>query len=165
MDKAARKVIRLKTYDYNSPGYYFVTVCTKNRQKLLCDIVGTVLPDGPQTRLTACGKVVEQQLRIMTEFYEDIRIDKYVVMPNHIHLLVQTLDCGGERPGRVIPTDTKLGRFVGTLKRFTNKKCGRDLWQARSYDHVIRGVQDYREIWKYIEENPWRWAEDRFYVE
>ena len=47
MDLPKRKTTRLPDYDYSSPGYYFITVCTKGKQKLLCDIVGTGLPDGP----------------------------------------------------------------------------------------------------------------------
>jgi len=164
MDKPVRKTIRLKTYDYNSPGYYFLTICTKEKEKLFGDIVGTVLPDGPQVRFTEYGCIVNQQLQRMSEFYEDMRLENYVVMPNHIHILLRVLETGSGPSGRTVPTSSKVGRFVGTLKRFTNRSCGRNLWQNRSYDHVIRGEEDYREIWNYIEGNPSKWVEDRFYI-
>ena len=59
MDKPKRKTIRLKEYDYNTPGYYFITFCTKDKKKLLCDIVGTGLLDGPYKfeNRTVCGNV------------------------------------------------------------------------------------------------------------
>ena len=74
MDKPKRRTIRLKEYDYNTPGYYFITFYTKEKQKLLCDIVGTGLLDGPQVQLTVYGEVANRQLQYMKEFYEDIRL-------------------------------------------------------------------------------------------
>ena len=94
-----RKTIRLKGYDYNTPGYYFITICTKERQKLLCDVVGTGLLDGPQIRLTPWGETAEKQLRTMRDFYDDIRLEHYVVMPNHVHLLLHVLDGKNGPPG------------------------------------------------------------------
>ena len=165
MELPKRKTIRLKDYDYNTPGYYFVTVCTKEKRKLLCDIVGTVLLDGPKIQFTGYGKIVDRHLREMTDFYDSVKIDKYVVMPNHVHLLLCIPGCGNGPSGRTVPTVSKIGRFVGTFKRLCNRECGMDLWQSRSYDHIIRGDKDYREIWEYIDNNPAKWAEDRFYVE
>ena len=165
MEKPRRKTTRLKAYDYSAPGYYFLTLCTKDKQKLLCDIVGTGLLDGPQVQLTKYGQIADGQLQTMKDFYPDIRLDKYVIMPNHIHLLVQLLDCGREPSGRPVPTDSKIARFVGTFKRFCNKQYGINIWQNRSHDHVIRGERDYVKIWEYIDNNPQRWAEDCFYIE
>ena len=62
------------------------------------------------------------------------------------------------------PTNNRISQFIGTFKRFCNRAYGRNIWQARSYDHVIRGEQDYREIWAYIDENPSRWTADRFFI-
>jgi len=165
MEKPKRKSTRLKAYDYNTPGYYFLTICTKDRQKLLCDIVGTGLPDGPQVHLTKHGQIADGQLQTMKDFYPDIRLDKYVIMPNHIHLLVQLMDGGSGPSGRPVPTDSKIARFVGTFKRFCNKQYGGNIWQNRSHDHVVRGERDYMKIWEYIDNNPAKWAEDCFYIE
>ena len=104
MELPKRKHVRLKNYDYNTPGYYFVTICTAQKEKILCDIVGTGLPDGPQVQLTEYGEIAQEQLRRMENFYFDIVLEKYVIMPNHIHLLIHSLDCGIGPSGRPVPT-------------------------------------------------------------
>ena len=55
--------------------------------------------------------------------------------------------------------------LISTIKRFTNKKCGTQLWQRSYHDHVIRNDSDYLEIWNYIDGNPTKWTEDRYYTE
>ena len=165
MDLPDRKRVRLKGYDYNTPGYYFVTICTAGKKKLLCDIVGTGLLDGPQVRFTAFGEIARKQLDTMGAFYTHIRIDKYVIMPNHVHLLLQVLGREKGTTGELDPANSEISKFVGTFKRFCNKAYGRNIWQARSHDHIIRGEKDYLKIWEYIENNPAKWAEDCFYVE
>ena len=164
MERPKRKTIRLQAYDYNTPGYYFITFCTKEKQKL-CDIVGTGLPDGPRIHYSAYGEEAVKRLEFMSDFYSDIRLEKYVVMPNHIHLLLHILDCGGGPSGRPVPTNSCISRFVGTFKRFCNRAYGQNIWQARSHDHVVRGEQDYLRIWEYIDTHPVRREDDCFYVE
>ena len=164
MEKPRRKRIRLQSYDYNSPGYYFITVCVEGKRKLLGEIVGTGLPDGPKQQLTHFGQIVDRQLRIMSDFYDDILLEKYVIMPNHVHLLIRIIGVW-ESDGQSVGTNSKIAKFIGTFKRFTNKACGMNIWQSRSHDHVIRGERDYRKIWQYIEENPMRWLDDCFYME
>ena len=165
MELPKRKTTRLPDYNYSSPGYYFITVCTKGKQKLLCDIVGTGLPDGPRIRFTQQGKIVENQLQSMTDFYEDIVLDKFIIMPNHVHMIIQVLQDGNGPSGRPVPTNSKISKFIGTFKRFCNREIGGNIWQYRSYDHIIRGKQDYQKIWNYIQGNPSKWLEDCFYVE
>ena len=164
MEKPRRKRIRLQNYDYNSPGCYFITVCVERKRKLLGEIVGTGLPDGPKQQLSRFGQIVDGQLRTMSDFYDDIRLEKYVIMPNHVHLLIHITGVW-ESDGRSAGTNSKIAKFIGTFKRFTNKACGVNIWQSRSHDHVIRGERDYQRIWQYIEENPMRWLDDCFYME
>ena len=158
-----RKRIRLKGYNYNLPGYYFITICTRNKEKLLCEIVGTGLPDGPAVHYTEYGQVVFAQLEKMADFYDDIKIDKFVVMPNHVHLLLHVLEISDCRTEISAPSNAKTSRFIGTFKRFCNRNIGQNIWQGRSHDHIIRGEADYRKIWEYIDHNPAKWAEDCFY--
>ena len=101
----------------------------------------------------------------MTDFYDDIKINKYVVMPNHIHMLIEIIRSDDGPSGTPIPTNSKISNFVGTFKRFCNKQYGKNIWQYRSYDHIIRGEEDYKEIWQYIDKNPAKWKEDKFYTE
>ena len=89
-------------------------------------------------------------------------------MSNHIHLLI-SLNSANGRSRTPVPTfnnnaNSEISKFVGTFKRLTNKKYGKNIWQNSFYDHVIRSEQDYREIWDYIDNNPAKWREDRFYI-
>lgn len=156
-----RKPNRLCDCDYNQRGTYFVTICTLERKKLLSKItVGTPVPGCPQephTELLPHGKIAEKCIRQMDAFYEHISVDQYVIMPDHMHLLI-TIHGPDGHPGRGVPTRTsRIARFVGTLKRFCNKEYGMNIWQGRYYDHVIRNQRDYDEVWQYIENNPRKW--------
>ena len=165
MDHPQRKSTRLKGFDYNSPGYYFITLCTKRKEKLLCDIVGTGVLDGPKTQFTHYGKIALSHLEEMKDFYEDIKIDKYVVMPNHIHLILRILAMPCVQKSQTDPANTKTARFIGTFKRLCNRDFGESIWQFRSHDHIIRGEKDYQKIWNYIDNNPAKWADDCFYCD
>ncbi len=161
MELPKRKHNRISGYDYGQSGAYFITICTQNRKKILSKItVGTPVPGCPQEphqELLPCGKITEKYIRQMDAFYNCISVDRYVIMPDHIHFLLTVHETDGH-PGRGVPTRTSvIARFVGTFKRFCNKEYGINIWQSRYYDHVIRNQQDYDEIWQYIENNPRKW--------
>ena len=180
MEFPKRKSTRHPVYDYNSPGYYFITICTKNKSMLLGQIVGRSLPDAPERtgvyptehpeaapyiQYYEYGEIALRQLDIMASYYKEIILEKYVVMPNHIHLLLHI-------PGHFPPNNTNslrknaaVSQFVGTFKRFCNKQYGCNIWQTSFHDHVIRGEDDYQKIWMYIETNPIRWQKDCFYTQ
>ena len=160
MEKPQRKPNRIAGYDYSQSGAYFVTICTQDRKKILSKInVGTPLPGCPQepwAKLLPYGEIADKYIRQMDAFYDHLSVDKYVIMPDHIHLLITLRD---GHPRRGVPTKTSvIAQFVGTLKRFCNKEYGSNIWQSRYYDHVVRNQQDYNEIWEYIENNPTKWA-------
>ncbi len=93
MELPKRKPTRLKEYDYSSPGAYFVTICTKDRKQLLSKfIVGDGVLDVPQNVLTRYGKIADKYISQMSHFYDNISVDNYVIMPNHIHLLIQIVE-------------------------------------------------------------------------
>ena len=94
MELPKRKRTRLKEYDYNQSGYYFITICTKDKQKILCDIVGGGALDAPRVNLTAVGRIVEKYI-ISTNNIPELTVLKYVIMPNHIHLLLKLEVSGG----------------------------------------------------------------------
>ena len=163
-----RKKIRLEGYDYNTAGLYFITVCTKGKKKLLCNIqeplVGSIVLDAPLIQMSKYGEVVERRLREMSDFYENIKLDDYVVMPNHVHMMIRILDNGNGASGTTLPTMNKVGRFVGTLKRFTNREIGFDIWQSGSNDRIVRSDEEYIAYMEYMEANPRRWLTDEHYV-
>ncbi len=173
-----RKALRLKNYDYSTPGMYFITLCTKHHKELLSKIeVGTGLPDCPQSKLTKYGEIANSQLSVMSDYYENIKIDKFVVMPNHVHMIIHILEkeIAYGQSGTPVPTtsgeercsrgaaNSLIPKFVSSFKRFCNKKYGENIWQSRYHDHIIRNTADYEKIWNYIDTNPIRWELDCFY--
>ena len=113
MDLPKRKPIRLPAYDYSSPGAYFVTICTHDRRCLLSRItVGADALGGPSLQLTDTGKIVEQYI-LSTDRMPGFRLDKYVVMPNHIHMILRIDNGPGHRLG-VGPYGFGCGRCVET---------------------------------------------------
>ena len=160
-----RKSIRLKEYDYSTPGAYFITICTQNRKHLLSKInpVGAGVPDRPCIEIYPYGAIVDKYIRQMNDFYENLSVDAYVIMPNHIHLLIRVFADG--RSGTPAPTkgNSVVAKFVSTLKRFCNKEYGETIWQRGFYDHVIRNQADYDDVYRYIENNPRQWELDELY--
>ena len=162
-----KKPIRLKNYDYSEPGAYFITICTKGRKPILSRItVGTGILDRPQNILSSHGEIANNQIKYMNGFYPEISVDKYVIMPNHIHLLLRINSYSKGRSGRPVPTsaNSSIAKFVGTFKRFCNRQYETNIWQSRSHDHIIRNKKDYDKIWEYIDTNVDRWDKDCFYT-
>ena len=151
-----RKSLRLKSYDYASHGAYFVTVCAKEKRSILAHIVGADDYIAPQTRLSEYGFVAERYLRGVRG------IDQYVIMPNHIHLIVVVEPEGSGPMWSSAPTS--ISSRIKTFKTLVTKELGQNIWQRSYYDHVIRDEQDCLRIASYIMENPAKWMEDRYYV-
>lgn len=156
MEQPERKRMRLAAECYNQNGAYFITICTRERKKILSRICAETSALGrPQIQLLPHGAVADKYIRQMGSYYKEISVDNYVIMPDHIHLLVSISDSGGHPgTGAPIKRTSVIGRFVGSFKRFCNREYGENIWQGRYYDHVVRNWQDYEEIWRYIENNP-----------
>lgn len=161
MEYNNRKLIRLKSYDYSSPGAYFITICTKDRKCLFWEYVGAVNNRPVSTHLTPMGKIVQHCILNIEHHYPAVHVDHYVVMPNHIHLLLQIQT---DPDGRLIIAPT-ISMVVKMMKREASKQIGWSIWQRGFHDHIIRGEKDYLKIWEYIENNPAKWMEDCFYTE
>ena len=163
MEASSRKPNRISDYDYSLNGAYFVTVCTQDRKQILSDIVG----DGfPVPKI--CGKIAEETIQRIPEKYPHVSVDKYVIMPDHIHILLRMEHTGAafclSNEGTGDPSPT-IGNVVGWYKYQATKQInlicntpGERVFQRSYYDHVIRNQQDYTEIWEYIENNPRKWA-------
>ena len=168
MDKEfpKRKRTRLEHYDYSSYGAYFITLCTKDRRQILSKIVGVdVLGDPNNVKLLPFGTIADKYINKMSDFYENITVEKYVIMPNHIHLLLFIHTDGSPRTSTPTKQTSAISHFISTFKRFCNKDFGNNIWQRGFHDHVIRGREDYEEIIKYICENPIKWQFDELYSE
>ena len=115
MNLPKRKNVRLKDYDYSQNGVYFLTVCVENRNELLSEIRRGDPCGRPNVRLTKTGKIAKEAFTIIENSF-NIIIDKYVIMPNHIHFILIKNDLIEERvAARVAPTAT-VGRIVGAYK-------------------------------------------------
>ena len=126
---------------------------------ILADIdVGATIGRPNEIHLTAIGEIVDEAIRLIPQHYEVVFVDKYVIMPNHIHILLR-IDRGG-RP-MVAPT---ISRVVQQMKGYIAKKVGCSIWQKLFHDHIIRNQADYLKIWQYIDTNPLKWHDDCFYI-
>lgn len=162
-DLPKRKPNRLKGFDYASDGAYFITVCTKNKIRCLSKVVGRGLAPA-EIQLTEYGKIAEEQLLSLEKRYSNIRICEYVIMPNHIHLILTiNKTAAGASPCHTV-TD-----IICAYKSLTTRLCkqkgfnGNKLFQTSFYDHIIRDDEDYQIKYQYIDENPIKWTEDELY--
>ena len=144
MELPARKHLRLPDYDYSLAGAYFLTLCVKDRKPIFWDGRGELR--SPEN-LSSIGRVVEEELKRLDGIYEGARLDKYCIMPDHIHLILFLED------GRTQFAPT-VSRIVKQFKGVVTKRLGFSPWQRSYYDHVIRNEQDYLETWTYIDNNP-----------
>ena len=162
-----RKTPRYQSFDYNRVGVYFITICTQNRRCILSRVVGTGVLDCPQIDLTQYGEIADKYIKQLNDFYEHLSVEKYVIMPNHIHILLWVKGTENGPSRTPVPTvqNSVPSRFVSTFKRFCNKEYGTNIWQYRSNDHIIRNREDYEEHSRYIYENPMRWYYDELYAE
>ena len=180
-----RKRNRLEKYDYSSTGAYFITVCTKDRKPILSNIccsVGVGALDDPRIntldvsflnvdnfklQLTSIGEVVEKNL-LSSEKISGVTIDKYVIMPDHIHVIIflnseKYVDIQNGSSRASTPTaNAMLPRIISAFKRFVGKELGNDIFQRGYMEHIIRDKKDYETRVKYIYENPMRWYYKRF---
>ena len=169
-----RKGNRLKGYDHSAQGAYFITVCTRGRAHILScihgpspDAVGRDALIPPQVELTPVGSCLEHAI-LQTEIaYPNVTVDRYVIMPNHFHLLLTVHSPtapngsdGGMRASR--PT---IPLMVRAIKTNVSRQAGRSIWQDSFYDHIIRTETDYWAIVQYIDENPLKWVLDPLYQE
>lgn len=155
-----RKPNRLTEYDYSTPNAYFLTICTKNRKNLFWKNVGAIIDRPENIPLTNLGCLVRQCIIEIPMHYPMISVDNFVVMPNHIHLLLQ-IHTDADGRSLIAPT---ISTVVRLMKGTVSKQAGFSVWQKGFYDHVIRNDKDYQSIWNYIQGNPSKWTEDQLYI-
>ena len=167
---AVRKTLRMSHYDYNTPGAYFLTFCTHNRKHFLSRIVGAI-HESPEPQLTTCGKILDAVMQnIPTHLH--VTIDRYVIMPNHVHLIAVITEEDALREIRESPLQSRsiMSKLIGYIKMNASKAIRQHygdvtVWQRGYYDHVIRNQEDYVALAEYIQTNPLRWELDQLYAE
>ena len=145
-----RKSPRIPNYDYSNPNYYFITICTHQRKCIF----------GTPKQLNQFGEIAKKHIQNLQNHYVDVRVDQFVVMPNHIHMI---LILGAENRANI---ETIIAQYKAGVSREIRKiKYGINIWQRSFHDHVIRDRESYLNIWKYIEGNPLCWEKDCFFTE
>ena len=163
-----RKPNRLNNYDYSANGAYFITICVAERKNLLSDIEGNIVGaiiNRPKLTLKEIGIIAEEYIKEIPMHYRYVNVDNYVIMPNHIHILLQINRKFEERAIDNRPYNTDVSTIIKEFKSAVTKKAGQSIWQKSFHDHIIRNENDYEMIWEYIETNPEKWTDDCFYTE
>ncbi len=166
--KHHRRSIRLKGYDYTQTGAYFVTICTQNRECLFGEIVDGFM------RLNGLGAVVRACWHDLPHHYARVKLDAFVVMPNHVHGIIvlthKTVGAGFKSAPTITMTVKNHGlpEIVRAFKTFSSRRVneirntpGTPVWQRNYYETIIRNEESLNHIRKYITNNPLRWATDR----
>jgi putative transposase len=162
-----RKSIRLKEYDYSIPGGYFVTICTHERVCYLGEIVGEKM------QRSRAGDIVQRCWEEIPNHFENVELDAFIIMPNHIHgIIIITEPVGAihESPLRMTRQERRrmmlpkiIGRFKMTTAKEINvlrKAAGCPVWQRNYYEHIIRDDRDLENIRDYIANNSLKWPND-----
>ena len=168
MEYPKRKNNRLIDYDYSKSGAYFITICTKDKNSILSELEYQFRRDSPcgcpQLKLTQLGNICTDTICELEKKYS-VRITNFIIMPNHVHLIV-FIDCIERTGASPVPT---ISNIIGAYKSIVankwlkvckqnNMKMG-NVWERSFYDHIIRDDEDYYIKARYIEENPIRWCE------
>ena len=149
-----------------------MTLCTQDRKCILSRIlhkndansVGDDAHGVPRIQLTRIGKIVEKYI-LSTNNVKGVSVGDFVIMPNHIHLILFIDEDGTPRASSPTRQTSVVSNCVSTLKRFVNKEVGENIFQRSFYDRVIRNRDEYMEICNYIILNPENWVQDELYTE
>ena len=163
-----RKHPRLSSWDYSRAGSYFITLCAENRRHLFSSVGRGLAPAEENNteiyiELSQFGKILEEELKNITKRYPYAVIDKYVIMPDHLHFII-TLSAGAS------PRPTVMD-IICAYKSIATRRCKqigymeKRLFQTSFFEHIIRNQDDYNEILKYIRQNPANWYRDSLYSE
>ena len=144
----SRKQNRLSGYNYAENGAYFITICTKDKEKLLGSVSEGTTFLSASVQLSPLGQLAEKYLLKIAQ------LDHDVIMPNHVHLILLL-----EQSSVSVP------QIIRSWKTLVSKEAGFSPWQRSYYDHIIRNQRDYDRIRRYMEENPARWASDDYYIQ
>lgn len=151
-----RKASRLPDYKYNTTNAYFITICTDKRKKLFWTDWRAVVDCPANVPLTTIGQIVAQCITAISIYYPTVTVDHCVIMPDHVHLLLQINPVQGV-------SSPSISTIINQMKGAASKKAGFSIWQKGFYDHVIRNQSDYKDAWIYIEGNPGKMNEDEVY--
>ena len=146
----SRKPTRIPGYDYSKSNYYFITICTHEKKCIF----------GKPNQLNEWGIIASNHIKRIEENYPSVKVDKFVVMPNHVHMIIATEENKNNPNISLLVALYK----TGVTKQIHQEKPNIQIWQRSFHDHIIRNRQGYEKIWTYIDNNPLKWEMDCFYV-
>jgi len=163
-EKYRIKSIRLPNWDYSRPGYYFVTICTKNKQCYFGDIIDDKMV------LNELGYITKKYLSEIPKHFPFVFLDCYIIMPNHVHLVICIKHCRDAKfcvsTGNQFGPQSKnlasiIRGFKIGVKKYTTMNNFNFHWQKLYYEHIVRNEKDLNCIRDYIQNNPLNWNNDR----
>lgn len=155
-----KKQYRYKNYDYTQNGFYFVTICTKNREMFFGEI------ENEKMKLSDMGLIAEKFWLEIPSHFLFVILHNFVIMPDHMHGIVETVN--GRNAPRRVPTGIQplienslssiINHFKGNVKRHCNKNNFQYFaWQPRFHDRIIRDEKELNAASQYIVNNPSKW--------
>ena len=165
-DKRPRRNLRLTGYDYAQAGAYFVTICAQGRECLFGDVIDN------EMALSDAGKMVSQWLMELPSKFPSLVVDSYIVMPNHLHIIIRILDTNTPVGHQDAPTGAPLPQVIQWFKTMTTNEYIRrvrqghwppfpgKLWQRNYYERVIHNDVELNAVRQYIAGNPAKWNQD-----
>ncbi len=178
-EKHHRRSIRLKNHNYDL-GFYYVTICCENRVCILGKIRNKAMI------LNRYGEIAQKEWLKTAEIRSNIKLHEFVLMPNHIHGILEITNCGdkadcigvvgnrnaetGNLMSDISPKCATLPIIIRAYKSAVSKQMHElgfvgQIWQRNYYEHFIRNEQSYQAKSQYIIDNPANWNEDEFYIE
>lgn len=180
LEKYHRRSIRLKGYDYSRPGYYFVTICTRERECLLGEITSSTM------LLNEMGKMAERTWNEIATHFPNVVMDQCMIMPNHFHGIIRILEQIQYKRADLVrglmnqtptpnqfPDDWILTKnpkiTLGKILRFFKAKSALEIrnktgnsfyWQRNYFEYIVRDKSELFRIRNYIRENPVNWPMD-----
>lgn len=152
--------MRYPGFDYSQYGSYFITICTKNKENLfwnMNEVYDAIknefehIVNFELLPLNYIGDIIDKNIRLWQNSYENVEIPIYVIMPDHIHLIVSII---GTENGNA-EKNPQLSRMVAQFKGKVTKELGKSIWQKNYFDHIIVNEKDYNNCIDYIVDNPY----------
>ena len=160
---------------YQKENWYFITICSHNKQILFGNIKSNVgaIPQSPaKVSLNEIGKIIQEQWFQLQHQFENILLDEFIIMPNHIHGII---GFDGIPISKFTTKPTELSKIIKRFKQESSKcinnsnATGRigfaptTIWQKSYYDRIIRNETELHQFRKYIQENPLKWELDEYF--
>jgi len=156
-----RKKLRLENYNYSRNWFYFVTICTKNREHYFGSI------NDWKVILNNYWIIVEEEILKTEKLRKEIKIDKFIIMPNHIHLIIQIYNIKLNKiPQNSPQTKNNLSNWIQWIKASITRKIRKEnedyifWWQKSFYDIIIKNDEQLNKTREYIKNNPIKWEKD-----